>query len=25
MTWDKYADLDVEVNTDERIERIWVF
>jgi hypothetical protein len=25
MTWDKYADLDVEVNTDERVERIWVF
>jgi len=22
MTWDKYADLDVEVNTDERVERI---
>jgi hypothetical protein len=22
MTWDKYADLDVEVDTDERVERI---
>ena len=22
MTWDKYADLDVEINTDERVERI---
>lgn len=22
MTWDKYADLNVEINTDERVERI---
>lgn len=22
QTWDKYADLDVEINTDERVERI---